>query len=55
MRAADGLCPGLRHAEVLYLAFLDQVLHCSGNVFDGHFGIDAVLIEQIDGVDREAA
>ncbi len=26
----------------------------SGHVFDGHLGIDAVLIEQIDGIDAEA-
>ena len=31
----------------------DQVLHRAGDVLDRHFGIDAVLVEQIDGVDLE--
>jgi len=35
---------------VLYLAFLDQVLHGSRHVFDRHIRIDAVLIKQIDDV-----
>jgi hypothetical protein len=52
--AADGLCAGLRQAEVLDLALLDQILHRSGDVLDGHFGIDAVLIEEIDDIDPQA-
>jgi hypothetical protein len=42
--------PGFGEAEVLHLALLDQVLHRAGHVFDRHVRIDAVLIEQVDGV-----
>ena len=35
------------------LPCLDQLLHRSRHVFDGHVGVDAVLIEQVDGVDLE--
>jgi hypothetical protein len=53
MCAADCLHARFRKAEMPDLAFLDQALHRSGDIFDGHDGIDAVLIEQIDGVDFE--
>ena len=39
---------GFREAEVLDLAFLDEVLHRSRHVFDRHVRVDAVLIERID-------
>ena len=48
MRAANRLHAGLGQAEVLDLAFLNQVLHRSGDVFDRDVGIDAVLIEEVD-------
>ena len=35
--------------KCLTLPSADQVLDRSGNILDRHFGIDAVLIEQIDG------
>jgi hypothetical protein len=38
---------------MLDLALADQVLHRSGHVFDGHGGVDAVLVEEIDGVGLE--
>ena len=40
-------------SEVLHLAFPNQVLYRSRHVFNGHVRIDAMLIEQIDGVDLE--
>src|ERR1035438_6576073 len=39
--------------KVLDLAFPNQVLHRSRDVFDRHLRIDTMLIEQIDGVDPE--
>src|SRR5437588_10087953 len=53
MCTADGMCPRFRYSEVLHLAFLNQVLRRSRHVFNGHVRIDAMLIEQIDGVDPE--
>ena len=53
VRAADRLHACFGQAEVLDLAFLDQVLHRAGHVFDRHVRIDAVLIEQIDALDLE--
>src|SRR3974390_2196176 len=53
MCAAYGLCPRFRQSEVLHLAFLNQALHCSRHVFNGHVRIDEMLIEKIDGVDLE--
>src|ERR1022692_1498482 len=45
---------GFRKAEVLHLTFLNEVLHRSRHVFDWHVRVDAVLIEQIDGVGLES-
>ena len=53
MGAADRLRSRFRKAEVLHLAFLDEFLHRSRHIFDRHVGIDAVLIEEIDGIDPE--
>ena len=53
VRAADRLHAGLGQAEVLDLAFANQVLDGSGDVLDRHVGIDAVLVEQIDTVRLE--
>ena len=49
--ATDRLHSCFRKAEVLHLAFPNQVLHRSRHVFDGHVRVNAVLIEQIDGLD----
>ena len=54
MGAANRLGAGLREAEVLDLAFLDQVLHRAGHVLDRHVGVDPVLVEQVNRVDPEA-
>ena len=51
--ATDGGGGGLGHAEVLDLAGRDEFLDGAGDVFDGHVGVDAVLVEQVDGVDAQ--
>jgi hypothetical protein len=43
--ATDGLHSRFGKAEVLDLALPNQVLHRSGDVFDGHARVDAMLIE----------
>ncbi|MNT23832.1 hypothetical protein D3C72_1592710 [compost metagenome] len=48
MRTANGLRACLRQAEVLDLAFANQVLHHPGDVLDRYVRIDAVLVKQID-------
>src|SRR6476646_9222582 len=50
---ADRVCGCLRHPEVLDLALLNEVLHCSSYVFDRSFRIHAVLIVEIDGIHFE--
>src|SRR5438128_1771499 len=52
--ASDRLHSGFRKAEVLDLTFLNQVLHSSRHVFDWHVWINAMLIEQIDGIGLES-
>src|SRR5437764_1499527 len=44
----------LSEQAVLDLPFLNQVLHRSGHVFDGHLQVHSVLIEQIDGLNLES-
>ena len=51
--AADRLHSRFGEAEVLDLSFLDQLLDRSRHVLDRHVGVDAVLVEQIDGIDPE--
>jgi hypothetical protein len=53
MRAADRLRTRFGKAEVPDLSFLDELLHRGGDAFDGHLGIDAVLIVEIDVVDSQ--
>jgi hypothetical protein len=51
--APDRLHTGLREAEVLDLARVDQLLDRSGNVLDRDVRVDAVLVEQVDPVRSE--
>ena len=53
VRATDRLHARFRKAKVLDLALLNQVLHRSGDIFDRHVGIDAVLIEEVNDVGLE--
>ena len=53
--AADGVDAGLGHPEVADLAGLDELLDGAGDVLDGDVGVDAVLVEQVDGVGAQAA
>jgi hypothetical protein len=39
---------------VSHLAGLDKFGDGAGDVFDGDVGVDAVLVEQVDGVDAQA-
>jgi hypothetical protein len=41
-------------SEVPHLAFLDQILHRFGHIFDWHLRVNAVLIEKIDRVNAES-
>jgi hypothetical protein len=52
--AADGGGGGFGHAEVLDFTFLDKLFDGSGGLFDGNFEVDAVLVEEVEGVDLEA-
>ena len=54
MRASNEARTRLGETEVLHLALGDQILHRAGHVLDGHLGIDAMLIEKIDGIDAQA-
>src|SRR5216684_8621609 len=38
---------------MLYLAFLNQVLHRSRHIFDWHFRVNAVLVEEINNLSLE--
>src|SRR6266478_4468964 len=53
MRATNRLHACFRQAEVLHPTLLNQLLHRSGNIFDGHVRVDAVLVVQIDDVRLE--
>ena len=45
-----GLDASFREAEMLYLSCSDEVLDSSGDLFDRHFGIDAMLVKEVDVV-----
>jgi hypothetical protein len=51
MGAADRLHARLGQAEMPYFALANEVAHGAGHVLDRNFGIDAVLVEEIDRID----
>src|SRR6185437_10457978 len=53
VRPADRLRAGFGHSEMTNLAFRDEILHGSGYIFNGHRGIDTMLIKKIDHVGLE--
>ena len=53
MRATDGLQPRFGQPEVPDLAFANQVFDRTGDVFDWHVGVDAVLVEEVDPIGLE--
>jgi hypothetical protein len=53
MSATHRLGAWLGHAQVTDLAFLDELFHCADRVFDGCFGIDAMLVIEVDIIDVE--
>jgi hypothetical protein len=54
MGATDGVGARFRKTEVLDLAFSDQTLHCAGDLFDRHVGINPMLIQKVDRIDAES-
>src|SRR5438034_1771900 len=54
MCATNRLHSSFRKAEVLHLACSNQFLHRTGDVFNRHAGIDAVLVEQINHIRPES-
>ena len=38
---------------MLHLAFMDQPLDCSGDIFDRHLRVNAVLVEEVDHIRLE--
>src|SRR5208283_2096951 len=52
--ATNRLDPCFRKSEVLHLSLLNQLLHGSGDFFDRHVGVNAVLIVQIDDISLQA-
>lgn len=55
MRPADRLDAGLGYAQMAHLALRNQILNRSGNSFDRHVGVDAMLMEEINGVGAQSA
>ena len=51
--AADRLHAGFGKTEVLDLALLNQFLHRTSHVFDGHIRINPMLVQQVDHIDLE--
>ena len=54
MGAANGGAAGFRKPERPHFAFLHQFRHGADGLLDRHVGIDAVLVEEVDGLDAEA-
>src|SRR4029077_3289912 len=54
MGAAHRLDARLGHAEMLDLAFGDQVADGAGDIFYRHIGIDAMLVQQIDDLNTQS-
>jgi hypothetical protein len=48
--AADGAGSGFGKAEVAGFPCLDGLFDGAGDVLDGHLGVDAVLVEEVDPV-----
>src|ERR1044071_3476663 len=54
MRTSNRLHTRFGKSEVLHLTFLDQLLHRSRRIFDRHFSINTMLIQQIDSFDLQS-
>jgi len=53
VRAADGLRASFGHPKVLHLALQNQILHRARHIFNRHVRVNAMLIEQINGIHFE--
>lgn len=51
--SADCVRADFAHAEVLDFAFFDEVGNGAGNVFGGDGGVEAVLVEEVNGFNAE--
>ena len=51
--AADGLHAGFGQAKVFDFSLLNQFLHGTSDVFNGHVRVNAVLVEQINSVNAQ--
>jgi len=54
MSATNGSCARFRHAKVLPLPLLNQVLHRARHVFDRYVQVHSVLIEEVNSLDLES-
>jgi hypothetical protein len=54
MSTANRRSSRLRQTQMSDFPLLNQIFHCSGDILDRHFGIDAVLIEQVDAIGPQA-
>ena len=54
MSPADGLGAWFGQTEVLDLTCCYQISDRSGDILDRNVGVDAVLVEEVDGVDPQA-
>ena len=54
MRTANRFRVCFGKTKVFYFAFLNQCFHGSGNIFNGHFGINTVLIQEINRLNTQS-
>jgi hypothetical protein len=54
MSAPDGVRAWFGQTEMLDLASGDQIPDCAGDLLDRNVGVNAVLVEKVDGVDPQA-
>ncbi|MNY25573.1 hypothetical protein D3C86_1593660 [compost metagenome] len=55
MCTANGLHTGFRKAEVLDLAFANQISHYTGDVFNRYVRVNPMLVKQIDEIGLQPA
>jgi hypothetical protein len=53
VRAANGLRAGLGQAEMLNFPIGDQLLDRARHVLDWHVRVNAMLVEEVDGLDTQ--
>ena len=53
VRAPNRFRPHFAQAEAFHLAFANKIPDGSGHIFDGHFGVETMLIKKFDGIDLQ--